>query len=65
MLVYNIADVGGKNAYNKTHTNTMSPRIGTNDVTKPNSEKYTNASTFSAKSMKLTEVINRMKKLMI
>ena len=50
----------------KAHSkNTLSPKINPNDVTKPNSEKYTNASMFSAGSFKLTEQIKRMKKLMI
>jgi len=53
-------DISGdrKNAFNKTHTTSMSPKIGVNDVAKPSS------SDFSAKSMKLTESINRIKKLM-
>jgi len=53
-----------KNAFNKTHTKSMSAKIGVNDITKPNSESFSGASLFSAKSMKLTETINRMKKLM-
>ena len=52
-----------KNAFNKKHTTTFSPKIGTNDITKGH-EKWSGASQFSAKSMKLTEEINRMKKLM-
>ena len=52
-----------KNAYNKTHTTSFSPKVGVNDVTK-GSEKWSGSSTFSAGSMKLTEQINRMKKLM-
>jgi len=52
-----------KNAYNKTHTTSFSPKVGVNDVTK-GSEKWSGASLFSAGSMKLTEQINRMKKLM-
>ena len=55
-----------KNASIKRHTkNTVSPKINPNDITKPNSEKFTNSSMFSAKSMKLFEQISRMKKLMI
>ena len=53
-----------KNAFNKTHTTSFSPKIGVNDVSKPNSEKWSGASEFSAKSMKLTESIKRIKKLM-
>ena len=50
----------------KRHTkNTVSPKVNPNDITKPNSEKFTNSSMFSAKSMKLFEQISRMKKLMI
>ena len=52
-----------KNAYNKAHTTSFSPKVGVNDVTKGN-EKWSGSSTFSAGSMKLTEEINRMKKLM-
>lgn len=51
----------------KRHTkNTLSPKIAVNDVVKPksNSEKFTNSSVFSAKSMKLFEEIKRIKKLM-
>jgi len=51
----------------KRHTkNTFSPKIAVNDVVKPksNSEKFTNSSIFSAKSMKLFEEIKRIKKLM-
>jgi len=55
-----------QNASIKRHTkNTLSPKINPNDVSKPNSEKYTNSSMFSAKSTKLFEQINRIKKLMI
>ena len=53
-----------KNAFNKTHTKSLSPKVGVSDVMKPNSEKWSGSSQFSAKSMKLTESINRMKKLM-
>jgi len=54
------------NASLKRHTkNTLSPKINPNDVTKPNSEKFSNSSMFSASSFKLTEEINRIKKLMI
>ena len=53
-----------KNAFNKTHTNSLSAKIGVNDVSGSNSEKWTGQSQFSAKSMKLTESINRIKKLM-
>jgi len=53
-----------KNAFNKTHTKSMSPKINVNDIIKPNSESFSGASQFSAKSMKLTETINRIKKLM-
>lgn len=53
-----------KNAFNKTHTKSMSAKIGVNDVIKPNSESFSGSSQFSAKSMKLTESINRIKKLM-
>ena len=58
-------DISGdrKNAFNKTHTNSMSAKIGVNDVSKPNSEKWSGSSQFSADSMKLTESINRIKKL--
>jgi hypothetical protein len=50
----------------KRHTkNTLSPKIGLNMVSKPNSEKYSNAAMFSAKSTKLFEQINRIKKLMV
>jgi len=52
-----------KNAFNKTHTTSFSPKVGVNDVTKGH-EKWSGASQFSAKSMKLTESINRIKKLM-
>jgi len=55
----------GKNPHNKTHTKTMSPRIGVNDINKRNSEKWSGSSEFSADSMKLTEEINRMINLMI
>jgi hypothetical protein len=49
----------------KRHTkNTISPKIGINMISKPNSEKFTNASMFSAKSTRLFEQINRMKKLL-
>jgi len=55
-----------QNASIKRHTkNTLSPKINLNMISKPNSEKYTNASMFSAKSTKLFEEINRIKKLMI
>jgi len=53
-----------KNAFNKSHTTTFTPKVNLNDVTKPNSEAFSGASMFSAKSMKLTESINRIKKLM-
>jgi len=54
-----------QNASIKRHTkNTVSPKINPNDITKPNSEKFTNASMFSAKSMRLFEQISRMKKLL-
>jgi hypothetical protein len=54
-----------KNPSLKRHTkNTVSPKVGINMVSKPNSEKYTNAGMFSAKSMKLFEEISRIKKLM-
>lgn len=50
----------------KAHSkNTLSPKINPNDLTKPNSEKFSNASMFSANSFKLTEQISRMKKLMV
>jgi len=63
-------DIGGlsgerQNPTLKKHTkNTLSPKISVNDIIKPNSEKYSNASMFSAKSFKLNEEIKRMKKLM-
>ena len=44
-----------KNAYNKTHTTSFSPKIGVNDVTKGN-EKWSGQSQFSAGAMKLTEM---------
>ena len=53
-----------KNAFNKTHTNSLSAKIGVNDVSGSNSEKWSGQSQFSADSMKLTESINRIKKLM-
>ena len=54
-----------QNASIKRHTkNTFSPKIALNMVSKPNSEKYTNAGMFSAKSTKLFEQISRIKKLM-
>jgi hypothetical protein len=54
-----------QNSSIKRHTkNTLSPKINPNDVTKPNSEKYSNSSMFSAGSFKLTEEIKRIKKLM-
>jgi hypothetical protein len=53
-----------KNAYNKKHTTSFTPKISMNDVGKSNSEKWSGQSTFSAGSMKLFESINRMKKLM-
>jgi hypothetical protein len=58
-------DISGerKNSFNKTHTTSFSPKVGVNDVTK-GSEKWSGSSQFSAKSMKLTESINRIKKLM-
>lgn len=51
----------------KHRKNTLSPKISVNDVVKPksNSEKFTNSSMFSAKSMKLFEQIKRIKKLML
>lgn len=52
-----------KNSYNKKHTTTFTPKVKLNDVTKGH-EKWSGASTFSGSSMKLTEQINRMKKLM-
>lgn len=52
-----------KNAYNKSHTTSFTPKVGVNDVTK-GSEKWTGQSMFSAGSMKLTESINRIKQLM-
>ena len=55
-----------QNASIKKHSkNTLSPKVGINMVSKPNSEKYTNAGLFSAKSTKLFEQITRIKKLMI
>lgn len=55
-----------KNPSIKRHTkNTFSPKISLNMISKPNSEKYTNASMFSGNSFKLTEEIKRIKKLMI
>jgi hypothetical protein len=55
-----------QNASIKKHSkNTLSPKVGINMVSKPNSEKYTNAGLFSAKSTKLFEQVNRIKKLMI
>lgn len=55
-----------KNPSLKRHTkNTLIPKIGLNMISKPNSEKYSNASMFSAKSFKLTEEIKRIKKLML
>jgi hypothetical protein len=54
-----------ENSSIKRHTkNTLSPKVSVNDIVKPNSEKYSNASMFSAKSLKLTEQINRINKLM-
>ena len=54
-----------ENSSIKRHTkNTLSPKVLVNDIVKPNSEKYSNASMFSAKSLKLTEQINRINKLM-
>ncbi len=52
-----------KNSFNKTHSTSFTPKVNVNDVTKGH-EKWSGASTFSAKSMKLTEEINRIKKLM-
>jgi hypothetical protein len=50
----------------KKHTkNTLSPKVSVNDIVKPNSEKYSNASMFSPGSFKLTEQIMRIKKLML
>jgi len=63
-------DIGGLSgerpspSIKKHSRNNFSPKINPNDVTKPNSEKYTNAGLFSAKSTKLFEQINRIKKLM-
>jgi hypothetical protein len=66
-------DIGGltgerKNPSIKKHSvNSFSPKISVNDVkglAKSNSEKYTNSSMFSGKSLKLTEEIKRIKKLM-
>jgi hypothetical protein len=50
-----------------TRKNKFSPRIPMNDIVKPKSsgEKWSGASMFSAKSTKLFEQINRIKKLMI
>ena len=64
-IANDIADVGGKNAFNKTHTTSFSPKIGVNDVSGSKSEKWSGQSAFSAKAMKLTETINRIKKLML
>jgi hypothetical protein len=66
-------DIAGLNGDRKNPTikrhrkNTLSPKISVNDIVKPksNSEKFTNSSIFSAKSMKLFEQINRIKKLML
>ena len=52
-----------KNAFNKKHSTSFTPKVGLNDVTK-GSEKWSGQSTFSANSMKLFETINRIKKLM-
>lgn len=63
-------DIGGlsgdrQNASIKRHTkNTTSPAGSLNLTSKPNSEKYSNASMFSPSSFKLTEQIKKMKKLM-
>jgi hypothetical protein len=69
-IANDIAGLSGdrKNPTIKRHRkNTLSPKISVNDIVKPksNSEKFTNSSIFSAKSMKLFEQINRMKKLML
>lgn len=67
-IANDIAGLSGerKNPSIKRHRkNTLSPKISVNDIVKPNSEKYSNASMFSAKSLKLTEQIKRMKKLML
>lgn len=53
-----------KNSFNKKHTTSFTPKIKVNDIIKPNSEKYSNASMFSAKSTKLYETIERIKELM-
>lgn len=66
-IANDIAGLSGEreNPSLKKHTkNTLSPKISVNDITKPNSEKFTNSSMFSAKSLKLTEQIKRIKKLM-
>lgn len=69
-IANDIAGLSGdrKNSSIKRHSkNTLSPKISVNDVVKPksNSEKFTNSSMFSAKSLKLFEQIKRIKKLMI
>ena len=67
-IANDIAGLSGerKNSSLKRHTkNTLMPKIGLNMITKPNSEKFSNASMFSAKSLKLTEQIKRIKKLML
>jgi hypothetical protein len=69
-IANDIAGLNGirKNSFIRRHSkNTLSPRISVNNIVKPksNSEKFTNSSMFSAKSMKLFEQINRIKKLML
>ncbi len=69
-IANDIAGLSGdrKNPFIKRHTkNTLSPKISVNNIVKPksNSEKFSNSSIFSAKSMKLFEQINRIKKLML
>jgi hypothetical protein len=55
-----------QNASRKGRTkNTLSPAGSLNLTSKPNSEKFSNASMFSPSSFKLTEEIKRIKKLMI
>lgn len=69
-IANDIAGLSGErqNPSLKRHTkNTLSPKITMNNIEKPrsNSEKFTNSSMFSAKSMKLFEQIKRIKKLML
>lgn len=62
----NVDDLTGerKNAFNKKHTTSFTPKIGMNDISKSNSEKWSMSSTFSGDSMKLMETIKRIKRLM-